>query len=359
VSHAPERKEKDCLNCGAILLGRYCHICGQENVVPKESFGKLVIHFFYDITHFDGKFFYSLKYLVFRPGFLSKEYIKGRRASYLNPVRMYVFTSAIFFLIFFILVNPKDVIGVNNDMPLTDNQRIAKIKDFEAEFKKEGADTTVLLKMLALLRDTTKQVKNSDLINIGSPRIFLKKDSINYRSIAEYDSVQKTLSSSERDGWFSRLMIKKQIHLSDKYTGNVKEALIEWVQIFLHKLPYLLFLSLPIFAAILKLLYVRRRQFFYADHAIFSIHHYIFSFILLLVIFLLGEIKAYPGLHWLKAVEICLFIGWPVYLYIAMLNFYKQGWFKTFIKFFLLNSFGFILLLLLFVLFFFLSIFQL
>ena len=101
MSHRPERKEKDCLNCGTTVQGRYCHVCGQENVEPKETFFGMVTHFFNDITHFDGKFFTTLKDLLFKPGFLSAEYMKGRRMSYLNPVRMYVFTSAIFFLIFF------------------------------------------------------------------------------------------------------------------------------------------------------------------------------------------------------------------------------------------------------------------
>ena len=101
MSHGKERKEKDCLNCGTAVYGRYCHVCGQENAEPKETFFGMVAHFFYDITHFDGKFFTTLKDLLFYPGFLSAEYMKGRRMSYLNPIRMYVFTSAIFFLIFF------------------------------------------------------------------------------------------------------------------------------------------------------------------------------------------------------------------------------------------------------------------
>src|SRR5687768_17786211 len=101
MSHLTERKEKNCLNCNAIVQGRYCQVCGQENIVPQESFRHLVLHFIYDITHFDGKFFETLKYLIFKPGLISKEYIAGRRTRYLNPIRMYVFTSAIFFLIFF------------------------------------------------------------------------------------------------------------------------------------------------------------------------------------------------------------------------------------------------------------------
>jgi hypothetical protein len=101
VSHFHQRKEKDCLNCGATVIGPYCHNCGQENIEPKESFWHLILHFFNDITHFDGKFFTTLRILLFRPGFLSKEYMSGKRVSYLNPIRMYLFTSFIFFLVFF------------------------------------------------------------------------------------------------------------------------------------------------------------------------------------------------------------------------------------------------------------------
>ncbi|MCY7293029.1 MAG: DUF3667 domain-containing protein [Ferruginibacter sp.] len=101
MSHLNERQGKNCLNCNTEVAGRYCQYCGQENIETKETVWHLVSHFFQDITHFDGKFFSTLKYLFTKPGFLSKEYMIGRRASYVNPVRMYVFTSAFFFLIFF------------------------------------------------------------------------------------------------------------------------------------------------------------------------------------------------------------------------------------------------------------------
>ena len=99
------------------MHGRFCHICGQENIEPKESFWHLVTHFMYDVTHFDGKFFSTLKYLLFRPGYLSHEYLRGRRASYLHPIRMYVFTSAFFFLIFFSIKKEDEIIKINEDTP--------------------------------------------------------------------------------------------------------------------------------------------------------------------------------------------------------------------------------------------------
>ena len=108
MSHLKARAETICLNCNELLTGKYCHVCGQENIEPKETVWLLVTHFFNDITHFDGKFFNTLGLLIRRPGFLPREYVLGRRASYLNPIRMYIFTSAVFFLIFFSITHITD-----------------------------------------------------------------------------------------------------------------------------------------------------------------------------------------------------------------------------------------------------------
>jgi len=333
-------------------MGRFCHICGQENIVPKESFGKLVLHFFYDITHFDGKFFDSLKYLLFRPGFLSKEYIKGKRANYLNPVRMYVFTSAIFFLVFFMVVDPKDW---NNDKVYNQKERLALIREFEKEYRKSEEDTSLLLKKIAVLKDTSKPVTQSMLNKIEIEDTTVKR----LKTFAQYDSSQKTLPESKRDGWFDR-MIARKIKYNKEFRENPSGILEKWVRLFLHQLPYLLFISLPFFALILKLLYVRRRkEFYYADHAIFSIHHYILSFILLLICFLFGIIYDLTSMGIFRGILIFFLCVWPVHLYIAMLNFYRQKWFKTFMKFLFLNLLGFLTVLILFVIFLFISLIQL
>jgi hypothetical protein len=354
VSHAPERKEKNCLNCGATVIGRFCHVCGQENIIPKEGFGKLVIHFFYDITHFDSKFFDTARYLFFKPGFLSKEWLRGRRASYLNPVRMYVFTSAIFFLIFFMVVDPKNIVHIDKNAPVNNKTRLEMIEELQKEYKKSKSDTTILFKKLERLKDTTKPVSLTTLDSLE------KKDTLTKspKTFAEYDSLQRTLPPGKRDGWFSQ-MIAKKFEYNKELHDNPSSMLRQWVELFLHKLPYLLFVSLPLFALILKLLYIRRgKEFYYADHAIFSIHHYIFSFILLLILFLFVTIYNRTDWEAFKAMEVILFILWPVHLYIAMLNFYRQGWFKTFIKFLLLNMFGFFSLLILFALFFLITVLQ-
>ena len=94
MSHQPERIEKDCRNCGTIVEGRYCHICGQENIVTKQNAFAMVKHFVYDIFHFDGKFFDTLRLLLFKPGRVPADYVTGKRLKYLDPIRIYLFTSA-------------------------------------------------------------------------------------------------------------------------------------------------------------------------------------------------------------------------------------------------------------------------
>jgi hypothetical protein len=351
LSHIPQRKEKDCLNCGTTVQGKYCHVCGQENVEPKETFWHMVTHFFKDITHFDGSFFTTLKDLLFKPGFLSKEYMKGRRASYLHPVRMYVFTSAIFFLIFFSFFSSVDFNSTQDD-PLTKEKRKALIEDIEKKYKKEPGKTE-LLQQLELLRDTTKSITKNDITKL-STRDILTVTGMNYRSIAEYDSMEKALPVAERDGWLKRRIAKKIIGINNKYRGNRQEALNKLFESMLHNFPYMLFVSLPLFALILRLVYIRRKwrkQFYIADHGVFTIHLYVFSFILLLLVFALSALE--EATHW-------KYTGWLVfilmmllffYLYKAMRNFYGQRRLKTFSKLLLVAFGSFIMMVILFIFF--------
>ncbi len=357
MSHLPERKEKDCLNCGAIVQGRYCQECGQENVVPKETFWHMATHFFYDITHFDSKFFYSIYHLLFKPGFLSKEYILGRRTRYLHPVPMYMFTSAIFFLLFFSLLKPETLHSTLDD-PMTKKARVEFINTVEEKLKAEpGKDE--YLKQLDLLKDTTRNVTMNDLLLLSEGNFIHLGGSREYRSIAQYDSMEKALPDSARDGWFKRRIIKKVIEINNKYRGNANEALDKFTGSLLHNLPYLLFVSLPLFALILRLVYIRRKQFYFADHGVFTIHLYVFTFLVLLAVF--GINSLYDLTHWgiFNWLIAALFISLFVYLYLAMRKFYGQGRGKTFLKFLLVVFLSLIMMFILLLLFIFFSAFTL
>ena len=353
MSHQPERKEKVCLNCGAALYGRYCHVCGQENIVIKQGFWPMIKHFVYDVFHFDGKFFDTLKNLFFYPGLISREYIEGKRAKYLDPVRMYLFTSAIFFIIFFWMGNPGRSINIGETGFITGTQRSEITEQLSSQLKQNISDT-ILMKKLQLLKDTNY------LIRLNSTNKVIPTDSlIIYKGIRyEMQAVPDFIRIKKTDGWVKRKFKTKINDFNKKYGDNLSEGLSRFLEIFLHKLPYLLYVSLPFFAGILRLLYIRRKQYYYSDHAVFTLYHYILSFILILFIFLFQFLQRWTGWGIFNSLVIFFFLLWMVYLYIEMKRFYRQGWAKTLIKFLLLNFLGIIVLGFLYAIFLMFSVFQ-
>ena len=187
MSHLHERKEKVCLNCGASLVGRYCQDCGQENVEPKESLGHLITHFFNDVTHFDGKFFSSMKYLLLKPGFLTEEYTKGRRATYLNPIRMYLFISAMFFLVLMTFFVDRAEHTVTTTKTTTHR------------------DTTSLRKGISAMRHTLDSLAiEQDSTEIARIDNALAKAGTEPKNVHEYDSMQAALPKAKRDNFIDR-----------------------------------------------------------------------------------------------------------------------------------------------------------
>ncbi|MFZ1264092.1 MAG: DUF3667 domain-containing protein [Chitinophagaceae bacterium] len=351
MSHIPERKEKDCLNCGTLVQGPYCHNCGQENVVPKETFWHMFTHFFYDITHFDSSFFHTIHHLILKPGFLSKEYMVGRRVSYLHPVRMYVFTSAIFFLLFFTFFRPKESVTLTTDKPLDAKQRGEYIISLQNRLKKDTANR-LILDRIALISDTSRPFTAKDIFKTGANGDLDTTISANeYKSIEAYDSIQRALPPGKRHSWLKQRYLKIGININSKYQENPNDFLLKLSEGFFHRLPYMLFVSLPLFAFILKLVYIRRKQFFFADHGVFTIHLYVFTFIVLLAFFCIGKIQEFTHGGFFTALKALLFIGLVGYLYISMRNFYKQGWGKTFIKFLLVIFSSLVMMLILFAIF--------
>lgn len=88
-----------CNNCGASLLGDYCHRCGQKEAdTDWRSLGAIVRQFWNEVVSFDYKSARSVVAL-FRPGHLAAEFISGRQARYLSPLKLYLLAAAIFFVI--------------------------------------------------------------------------------------------------------------------------------------------------------------------------------------------------------------------------------------------------------------------
>lgn len=358
MSHGKERIENDCLNCGAIVQGRYCQDCGQENIAIKEGLWSMIRHFAYDITHYDGKFFKSLGILITKPGFLTAEYLKGKRVKYLNPIKMYVFTSWVFFTAMFFF-NP-----ITGNAP---SMKQAKLSPEEVKLKQEeNAKGKAALDSLA--RDSAFIASLSGLDAKTKQTMldgFQQNDTGNSlpSTVATYDSIQSTLPKTERDSWMMSNLKRTSFKINQQAIEQGDGFWTAAAAKFFKSFPYLLFVSLPIYAFYLYLLYWRRRtEYFYADHGLFLIHLYIFTFICLLFVGLLGYIPV-DGLHWsLKTVLWLTNFGIMAYgvyyLYKGMRTFYQQSRTRTIAKFLLFNFLCFNTLIFLFVLFFGISLLQ-
>jgi hypothetical protein len=312
----------------------------------------MVTHFFYDITHFDSSFFETVKDLLFKPGFLSKEYMAGRRARYLHPIRMYVFTSAVFFLLFFSVFKIGNSITIKTNDPVDVDEREEAITVIKELLEKDSTDL-VLKQSLQTLMDTSRPLTHEETRKLlNSNYRMIQTGGRNYRNTHEYDSIQAALPKSERDGWLGRRINRKIIQVNEKYSGNPDEAAKKLGESVLHRLPYMLFISLPLFALILRLVYIRRRKlFFFADHGVFTIHLYVFTFLLMMAIFGVSELEKLTGISDLDYLIVVLVLLLLFYLYRAMLNFYKQGKLKTFVKFLIVLLLSLVMMMVLFAFF--------
>jgi len=339
VSHSKLRTDKTCLNCGAEITGRYCSACGQENIEPKQTVWHLIHHFFSDVTHFDGKFFITVKDLFAKPGFLSKEYMIGRRVSYLDPIRMYIFTSAIFFLIFFSLfdVRNKHVSAGTR----TEIQKDPELRELMTKAKNAADSLRILNNYNSTATPLIKMDLDSPPGKKDGEQIKLSKSG--YQTAESYDSAQLALPKGKRDGWIKHKITRREIQISQQFDENPGGTIRELLSNFMHNFPKVLFISLPLFALVLNMLYFRRKNFYYVDHGIFSVHLYIFSFLLLLISFGLGELSSLT--HWRMIIwlQIALWIYALIYYYKAMRRFYGQSRGKTILKYLLLFFLSFIL----------------
>jgi hypothetical protein len=337
------RHDKNCLNCGAAVSDRFCSHCGQENTEIKEPVAHVVGHFFADITHFDSKLFNSLKYLLFKPGFLTLEYNAGRRQRYLHPVRMYVFISAVFFLVMFShqgaekeTTPPDNPHVVNADRQhLADSLRVLGLSASRADSTIEKSIYTQLANHLDTVR-VSKQEDESVYAGFdGSGNVVFKMRETKYSSIAQYEAVQHKLPDTARDGAISRYLAQKMIRLNlDRGTDG--EVVVK--HNIAHEIPKLMFLLLPIFALVIGMLYGlnNKKGYVYSQHAIFTLHFHSFVFVAFMILYLLGL----SGINFkvFLIADGIITLGIFVYLVKALHTAYREKVLKSLYKAFIIST---------------------
>ncbi len=230
--------------------------------------------------------------------------------------------------------------------------------DLEHQMKQKPADS-VLKKDVDILLDPANDIQlDSTFKNAPRDSVILYRG-MKYKLIVFKNGINsKIVSLHGPQNWLTRKIGARLNRYNEQYADDPSEWISRTAEGFLHKMPYLLFVSLPVFAAILMLLYLKRKDMYYSDHAVFTLHHYIISFILMIFVFLFNFLKEKTGWGIFSILSAILFIAWPVYLFLEMKVFYGQGVAKTILKLLILSFLMILVLLILFTLFLLLSFFQ-
>lgn len=212
---------RTCLNCDTPLAGPYCSHCGQRDLPPEPHIREIVAEAWDAFVSVDGKVAQTLRLLLMRPGQLTAEYLTGRRARFLPPLRVYLVCSVLFFLV--------QAAAPNRASPKAEAERKARV-DSVMNVKKRADDTTFARQL-----DSVRTTPHSWL---------WKRFKINGLRVA-------------RDG--------------KNFTTD-----------FQTQIPRAMFLVMPVYALLLALLYRSRRR-VYAVHLVVSLHLHAFFFGMLTV----------------------------------------------------------------------------
>ena len=236
MGHQKLRENKTCLNCNYVVENKFCPNCGQENTETRQSFHYLFTHFIEDLTHYDGSFWKTIKGLLFKPGYLTKTYLEGKRKKFVPPVKLYIFISFVTFFLPTLLPGPS-LIKFNEKKDVEKQE----VKTTKEEVNKESE------KGLKEMNDEVEEeLSGIDLPN--RPRI---------KNLTQLDSIQKNSQKAEKLSDFEYSATKKIIKILK--SKNRAELWNKAMESFVHTLPKVLFLYMPIFAFFLWLMHDKKK----------------------------------------------------------------------------------------------------
>ena len=267
-----------CLNCGAALSGPFCAECGQRDIAPYPSTRELAIDAISEFSGWDGRLANTFVALVRRPGLLTLEFLEGRRARYISPLRVYLTASLVYFLL--AAGAPHVRLG--------------------------SADLSSGLR-LGATSGATSSTAPQRVAAVAS-------ESLDRQNLTSAEK-QQALSDINRAPALMRPFLRKVV--SDP--AGFRRGILE-------NMPRLLFVLLPVFAAIVALFYRRRK---YPEHLYFAIHLFAFVFFALAVA-RLAEFSMIPVVA--AVVSFCVVIAIPAYATLAFRRVYGGSLGRTIIK---------------------------
>jgi hypothetical protein len=297
---------ENCANCAAPLSGPYCSACGQRVLHHGLALGEFLGDAAEVITHADSRFWRTFGPLLFRPGYLTQQYVAGRRASFLPPFRLYLVLSVVFFLLIPLTSSAPDMAGKTPVQISTPAQVRAALQK-EIDESKDPEEKAALQKQL------------------------LQYDTISTKLVPSLVGKRVDCTSFVDAGSFRPWLHGRLMTACDRIQSDHGRELGLNL---LHNLGRAMFVLLPLLAALMLPLYWRQRR-QYVEHLLLLLHNHAFIFLALSVLmvsehFILSD-------TWAGWVGIALSLYMIFYLYRSMRRVYGQGRFKTILKFCVLS----------------------
>ncbi len=338
-------ESEPCRNCDTHFNGKFCPECGQEADTGAPTAMGFIYEFLTRNVLEKGKFPRTIWHLLRYPGGLTVDFLEGRRARYIRPVRLYLIFSIIYFLLLSFqatilakhlavsadaadvareveaaaskvpAINTSNGKGLNPKLLQSPEEEEKKGNAFAAELKKAIKQTAKEAKQAAQAAQDGEgepDPKGDARGQKGKSDEELKKmlDSVHF-SNAKYDALMKQ-EALRRIKHFNALSQHEQIN--------------EVLRSVINQAPKTMFFLVPVFAMLLKLFFVFR-GIPYGAHLLFSVHYHALTFLVLM-----GLLLPLPTvITGLGIVYICL------YLPVALRTTYMCSWIGALARCFLLS----------------------
>jgi len=352
---------KACANCGAPMHGPYCYACGQPEKGMIRQLASVMSDVLDTIFNIDSRIFRSIFPLYFRPGYLTIEYFAGRRVRYVTPFRLF------FFLCIIAIIAMQGALNIDGqafnfgeaDKGIESAQNETDL-DARAKTALSGIDTARAAPNMpsAAIKSLDKAAATIQK-KVDSRREYLKSRDA---AVAKGEKPPKDPSQEEETLMFDGTPWDPAAHpikiawlpafanaeLNDM-AGRAKENIIaakknprHLIDALFSRLPWTLGLLMPLFAVLLKIVYIFKRR-LYMEHLMVALHSHAFIFLSLLLVVFVHLLMGWSAEHatWatpiLALVRAAVWTWLPVYLFLMAKRVYKQGWFMTTFKFCLLG----------------------
>lgn len=324
-----------CLNCGTELKGPFCYFCGQPDRNFMRFFPALLRDLMEDLLDLDSRFMRTIKPLFFKPGRLTRDYMIGRRFRYAPPMRLYIFSSIVFFLLAALLSS--DAIKLNG---IENNDGIIHFTaDSVEEQQKVEEALNSLPPGVREQIDVDQVLANVGESEVDNPGFELEDIQFNDEP---WDRETNPVDIKWLPDWIND-RINDEIEGSPQKAEQINENPNLLIDKIFDILPATMFVLLPVVALIFKFWYLFAKR-YYVEHLIFSLHNHSFIFVSLIMILLANVAGSFLNSHGYPAAVtatewliIAISVWIPVYLLISLRVVYQQGWWLTLGKFFVIG----------------------